>query len=162
MSNTEGESRALDLQNTYTEDIFYCWENLLALNIFENLISDSKQCWGSVCFWQCCGSGSCPYTLDELWILILLSSSKNAPSKSVCVCLHVYFSRSLGFFLQFSILISVADPDPPDPRVFGHPGSGSGSTSQRYGFGYLSTSQRYGFGSGSIPAPDHSIVMQKL
>ena len=38
MSNTEGESPARDLQNTYTEDIFYCWENLLALNIFENLI----------------------------------------------------------------------------------------------------------------------------
>jgi hypothetical protein len=48
------------------------------------------------------------------------------------------------------ILISVADPDPnpdPDPRVFGPPGSGSGSTSQRYGSG--STSQRYGSGSGS-------------
>jgi hypothetical protein len=78
MSNTEGESRALDLQNTYTEDIFYCWEYLLVLNIFENLISNSKQCWGSVCFWQCCGSGSCPYPLDELWIWILLSSSKNS------------------------------------------------------------------------------------
>jgi hypothetical protein len=25
------------------------------------------------------------------------------------------------------------DPDPPDPRVFGPPGSGSGSISQRYG-----------------------------
>ncbi len=31
--------------------------------------------------------------------------------------------------------ISVADPDPPDPHVFGPPGCGSGSTSQRYGFG---------------------------
>jgi hypothetical protein len=81
MSNTEGESRALDLQNTYTEDIFYCWEYLLVLNIFENLISNSKQCWGSVCFWQCCGSGSCPYPLDELWIWILLSSSKNSTKK---------------------------------------------------------------------------------
>ncbi len=34
---------------------------------------------------------------------------------------------------------SVADPDPnpdpPDPHVFGPPGSGSGSTSQRYGSG---------------------------
>jgi hypothetical protein len=28
---------------------------------------------------------------------------------------------------------SVADPDPPDPHVFGPPGSGSGSISQRYG-----------------------------
>jgi hypothetical protein len=27
---------------------------------------------------------------------------------------------------------SVADPDPADPRVFGPPGSGSGSISQRY------------------------------
>jgi hypothetical protein len=32
---------------------------------------------------------------------------------------------------------SVADPDPPDPRVFGPPGSGF-------------TSQRYGSGSGSF------------
>ncbi len=30
---------------------------------------------------------------------------------------------------------SVADPDPPDPRVLGPPGSGSGSISQRYGSG---------------------------
>jgi hypothetical protein len=30
---------------------------------------------------------------------------------------------------------SVADPDPPDPHVFGPPGSRSGSTSQRYGSG---------------------------
>jgi hypothetical protein len=30
-------------------------------------------------------------------------------------------------------LISVADPDPPDPHVFGHPGSASVSISQRYG-----------------------------
>jgi|LakMenE18May11ns_1017448.scaffolds.fasta_scaffold9381435_1 hypothetical protein len=30
---------------------------------------------------------------------------------------------------------SVADPDPPDPHVFAPPGSGSGSTSQRYGPG---------------------------
>jgi hypothetical protein len=31
---------------------------------------------------------------------------------------------------------SIPDPDPvdPDPHVFGPPGSGSGSTSQRYGF----------------------------
>jgi hypothetical protein len=33
--------------------------------------------------------------------------------------------------------INVVDPDldPPDPHVFGPPGSGSGSTSQRYGSG---------------------------
>ncbi len=30
---------------------------------------------------------------------------------------------------------SVADPDPPDPRLFGPPGSGYGSTCQRYGSG---------------------------
>jgi hypothetical protein len=30
---------------------------------------------------------------------------------------------------------SVADPDPPDPHVFGPPGSGSGSISQKYGSG---------------------------
>ncbi len=28
---------------------------------------------------------------------------------------------------------SVADPDPTDPHVFGSPGSGSGSISQKYG-----------------------------
>jgi hypothetical protein len=39
------------------------------------------------------------------------------------------------------LLSSVADPDPdsnpdqPDPRVFGPPGSGFGPTSQRYGSG---------------------------
>jgi hypothetical protein len=38
---------------------------------------------------------------------------------------------------------SVADPDPPDPHVFGPPGSGS--TSQRYGSGSGSCS-----GSGSL------------
>jgi hypothetical protein len=32
---------------------------------------------------------------------------------------------------------SVADPDPPDPHVFGPPESGSGSISQRYGSGSL-------------------------
>jgi hypothetical protein len=35
------------------------------------------------------------------------------------------------------VLCSVADPDPPDPHVFGPPGSGS-------------TSQMYGSGSGSF------------
>jgi hypothetical protein len=35
-------------------------------------------------------------------------------------------------------LISVADPDPPDPHVFGPPGSGSVSISQRYGSGFKS------------------------
>ncbi len=32
-----------------------------------------------------------------------------------------------------TLFISVADPDPPDPHIFGPPGSGS--TSQRYGSG---------------------------
>ncbi len=36
---------------------------------------------------------------------------------------------------MLTIKVSVADPDPPDPRVFGPPGS---------------TSQRYGSGSGSF------------
>jgi hypothetical protein len=40
---------------------------------------------------------------------------------------------------------SVADPDPPDPHVFGPPGSGSGFTSQMYGSGSGSCS-----GSGSF------------
>jgi hypothetical protein len=50
----------------------------------------------------------------------------------------------------------VADPDPnpdldpPDPRVFGTPGSGSGSISKKYGSGSGSISKRYGSGSGSF------------
>ncbi len=40
-------------------------------------------------------------------------------------------------FLFFFVFFSVADPDPPDPHVFGPPKSGS-------------TSQRYGSGSGSF------------
>jgi hypothetical protein len=36
-------------------------------------------------------------------------------------------------YLTFGLVkASVADPDPPDPRVSGPPGSGSGSISQRY------------------------------
>jgi hypothetical protein len=35
---------------------------------------------------------------------------------------------------------SVADPDPPDPHIFGAPGYGSGSISQRYGSGCSSGS----------------------
>jgi hypothetical protein len=41
---------------------------------------------------------------------------------------------------------SVANPDPPDPHVFGPPGSGS-------------IIQRYG--SGSAPDPGPSIIKQK-
>jgi hypothetical protein len=43
-----------------------------------------------------------------------------------------------SYFFRF---FRVADPDPPDPYVFGPPGSGS--ISQRYGSGF-------GFGSGSF------------
>jgi hypothetical protein len=54
------------------------------------------------------------------------------------------------------IISSVADPDPdpdpPDQHVFGPPGSGSGSISQRYGSGSGTISQMY---------PDPSIVQQK-
>ncbi len=56
----------------------------------------------------------------ELWSLTLMANGKN---------------------LQSEKFISVADPDPnpdpdsPDPHVFGPPGSGSESTSQRYGSG---------------------------
>jgi hypothetical protein len=62
--------------------------------------------------------------------------------------------RPVSFLLQSFLLIiyihlksGVADPypnphpDPPDPRVFGPPGSEEGSISQKYGFG---------FGSGSF------------
>jgi hypothetical protein len=38
--------------------------------------------------------------------------------------------------------ISVADPDQTDPYVFGPPGSGSGSISQRYGSGSLSKNSK--------------------
>ena len=38
-------------------------------------------------------------------------------------------------FVFHLVTSSVADPDPPGPHVFGTPGSGSGSTSQRYGSG---------------------------
>ncbi len=40
--------------------------------------------------------------------------------------------------LRMKVFFSVADPnlDPPDPHVFGPPGSGSGSISQMYGSFY--------------------------
>ena len=37
--------------------------------------------------------------------------------------IHLRLSWSMAHIVQ----ISVADPDPPDPHVFGPPGSGSGS-----------------------------------
>jgi hypothetical protein len=49
-------------------------------------------------------------------------------------------SNARGCFLPVG---SVADPDPPDPHVFGPPGYGSGCISQRYGSGFDS-------GSGSF------------
>jgi hypothetical protein len=48
---------------------------------------------------------------------------------------HLRNASQLFSLLLFLVLCSVADPDPPDPRVFGPPGFGSGSTSQRYGSG---------------------------
>jgi hypothetical protein len=44
--------------------------------------------------------------------------------------------HTVHFFLISIVLVNVADPDPnPDPRVFGPPGSESGSIIQRYGSG---------------------------
>ncbi len=40
----------------------------------------------------------------------------------------------------YIILVSAPDPDPPDPHVFGPPGYGSGSFSQRCGSGSVSGS----------------------
>jgi hypothetical protein len=66
---------------------------------------------------------------------------------TVSVALHKlsieYFSLQVSFFTDaaciFYILTSVADPDPnpdpPDPHVFGPPGSRSGSICERYGSG---------------------------
>ncbi len=47
----------------------------------------------------------------------------------------------------FTVSNSVADPDPPDPHVFGPPGSGS-------------TSQRYGSGSGSGSFYQHAKIVR--
>ncbi len=55
-----------------------------------------------------------------------------------------------GFRILFGS-VADPDPDPPDPHVFGPPGSRS--ISQKYGSGS-------GFGCGS-PDPDPSIIMQK-
>jgi hypothetical protein len=56
-----------------------------------------------------------------------------------CYVDSVFHNRLIcPYFLLFILLISsVADPDLPDPHVFGPPGSGS-------------TSQRYGSGTGSF------------
>ncbi len=42
-------------------------------------------------------------------------------------------------FMSLDLQTSVADLDPSDPNVFGHPGSGFGSVSQRYGSGSFYT-----------------------
>ncbi len=64
--------------------------------------------------------------------------SKNSQKNLDSYC----FVTSLWLFI-FEPNSSVADPDPPDPHVFGPPRSGSGSTSQRYRSGSCS-------GSGSF------------
>jgi hypothetical protein len=49
---------------------------------------------------------------------------------------HACLQQSCGYGFLLIGTSSVADPDPnPDPRVFGPPGSRSGSFSQRYGSG---------------------------
>jgi hypothetical protein len=50
------------------------------------------------------------------------------------ISFSVYPFPSVPLFPICTLIISVADPDPdPDPHVFGPPGFGSGSISQRYG-----------------------------
>jgi hypothetical protein len=44
------------------------------------------------------------------------------------------------FFVSFQTSVADPDPDPPDPHDFGPPGSGSGSTGQRYGIRILLSS----------------------
>ena len=58
--------------------------------------------------------------------------------------IHLRLSWSMAHIVQ----ISVADLDPPDPHVFGPPGSGS-------------TSQRYGSGSGSGTFYHHAKIVRK-
>jgi hypothetical protein len=54
-----------------------------------------------------------------------------------CTCIHKLKGQSTRARI-FKLLSSVPDPEPdPDPHVFGPPGSGSGSTSQRYGSGSI-------------------------
>ncbi len=58
---------------------------------------------------------------------------------------HHVPAQVLTISYTYFAVTSVADPDPPDQHIFGPPGSGSGSTNQRYGSGSVS-----GFGSGSF------------
>jgi hypothetical protein len=59
---------------------------------------------------------------------------------SIC---HHFNSAELKLFINS--ITSVSDPDPPDPHVFGPPGSGYRSISQKYGSGSCS-----GSGNGSF------------
>ncbi len=63
----------------------------------------------------------------EIKILVLCFVLKTAGNWDSC----------WGVLDYIIVICSVADPDPPDPHVFGPPGSGSGSTSQRYGSGSI-------------------------
>jgi hypothetical protein len=58
------------------------------------------------------------------------------PTPSHMYCAELYSTRPLRDNDNISRCrqTSVSDPNP-DPHVFGPPGSGSGSISQRYGFG---------------------------
>jgi hypothetical protein len=63
------------------------------------------------------------------------------PSAHITICfIYIKLIIMRKFVKKNTEKSSVADPDPPDPRVFGP--SGSGSISQRYGSGS-------DFGSGS-------------
>ncbi len=57
--------------------------------------------------------------------------------KFVITNLHVFMALKIqcvhNWWCSFNCSVVDPDPEPPDPRVFGPPGSGSGSISQRYG-----------------------------
>jgi hypothetical protein len=66
----------------------------------------------------------------------LLKSTKTHNSDSLRQCCRSgspCFWASWVRIHRIHVLLSLLNPDPPDPRVFGPPGSGSGSISQRYG-----------------------------
>ncbi len=94
-----------------------------------------------------------PYSLIQVLKRVIRSRGTGRPSASrdasidFCYVTNLtYVTGNLSFLTLFPIFFwnlcsSVADPDlnpnpdPPDPHIFGPPGSGSGSTSQRYGSG---------------------------
>ncbi len=49
--------------------------------------------------------------------------------------IHKKIKRKVGKQVKCSVADPNQDPDPPDPHVFGPPGSGSRSISKRYGSG---------------------------